>query len=138
MEHTDKWFVLDEVVPMLPEIRSRDPDLLMTILGKFLWRRKIGFARNAIKRIATDPVTSRSSSSAGVYRVAFSHKKLGITKELLATKVLPMLMPMMIESNLSLAQFSALTNLIKEMMQRVESEQRGKLEQLHNIQEEQK
>ena len=32
--HMDKWFVLDEVLPFLPQIPSREPAILMAILGK--------------------------------------------------------------------------------------------------------
>ena len=30
----DKWFVLDEVLPLLPKIPTREPAVLMSILGK--------------------------------------------------------------------------------------------------------
>ena len=33
LEAMDKWFVLDEVLPMLPQIPSREPAVLMSILG---------------------------------------------------------------------------------------------------------
>lgn len=34
LEHLDKWLVLDEVLPFLPQIPSREPAVLMGILGK--------------------------------------------------------------------------------------------------------
>ena len=40
----------------------------------------------------------------GIYQVALTHKKLGITKDILATKVIPHLFPLVIDSNLNLAQ----------------------------------
>lgn len=33
LEHLDKWLVLDEVLPFLPQIPSREPAVLMGILG---------------------------------------------------------------------------------------------------------
>ena len=36
--------------------------------------------------------------------MALTHKKLGITKDILATKVIPHLFPLVIDSNLNLAQ----------------------------------
>lgn len=36
LEHLDKWLVLDEIIPFLPQIPSREPAVLMGILGKFL------------------------------------------------------------------------------------------------------
>ena len=35
LEHLDKWLVLDEVLPFLPQIPSREPAVLMGILGEF-------------------------------------------------------------------------------------------------------
>ena len=74
----------------------------------------------------------------GIYKLALTHKKLGITKELMATKILPFLMPLSIENGLTLNQFNALMAVIKEMVSRVEGEHRTKLEQLNSIQQESK
>lgn len=35
LEHLDKWLVLDEILPFLPQIPSREPAVLMGVLGKF-------------------------------------------------------------------------------------------------------
>jgi SCY1-like protein 2 len=45
----------------------------------------------------------------GIYKIVFTHPKLGITKDLLATKVLPFLIPISIDSNLNIKQVN--TNL---------------------------
>lgn len=37
LEHLDKWLVLDEIIPFLPQIPSREPAVLMGILGKFVF-----------------------------------------------------------------------------------------------------
>ena len=42
----------------------------------------------------------------GIYKVAFSHDKLGITKDILAGKVVPFLMTVSIEHSLNLSQVS--------------------------------
>lgn len=42
----------------------------------------------------------------GIYKCTFSHKKLGIPKEHLATKSLPHLVSLSIDSNLNLNQVS--------------------------------
>lgn len=34
VEHLDKWLVLDEVLPFLTQIPSKEPAVLMGILGK--------------------------------------------------------------------------------------------------------
>lgn len=106
LENLDKWLVLDEVLPFLPQIPSREPAVLMGILG--------------------------------IYKIALTHKKLGITKEIIASRVLPFLIPLCIENGLTLQQFNALTSLVKEMFHIVENEHRTKLEQLNSVKDEQK
>ncbi|XP_047531256.1 SCY1-like protein 2 [Vanessa atalanta] len=106
LEHLDKWLVLDEIIPFLPQIPSREPAVLMGILG--------------------------------IYKLTLSHKKLGITKEVMATKVLPFLIPLCVENGLTLNQFNALISLVKQMISKVEAEHRTKLEQLNSIQNESK
>uniref|UniRef100_A0A8I3WN94 SCY1 like pseudokinase 2 n=1 Tax=Callithrix jacchus TaxID=9483 RepID=A0A8I3WN94_CALJA len=106
LEYLDKWFVLDDILPFLQQIPSKEPAVLMGILG--------------------------------IYKCTFTHKKLGITKEQLAGKVLPHLIPLSIENNLNLNQFNSFISVIKEMLNRLESEHKTKLEQLHIMQEQQK
>lgn len=106
LEHLDKWLVIDEVLPFLPQIPSREPAVIMGILG--------------------------------IFKLAMTHKKLGITKEIMATRVLPFLIPLCIENGLTLQQFNALVALVTQMFQLVESEHRTKLEQLNTVQEHQK
>lgn len=104
LENLDKWLVIDEVLPFLPQIPSREPAVIMGILG--------------------------------IYKLALTHKKLGISKEVVAGRILPFLMPLCIENGLSLQQFNALVALVKQMVQQVETEHRTKLEQLNTVQEE--
>lgn len=105
LEHLDKWLVLDEILPVLPEIRSKEPAVLMGILG--------------------------------IYKLAMSHKKLGLTKDVMACKVIPFLMPLTIENGLTLNQFQAIMSVVKDMIAAVELEHRAKLEQLNSIKQEQ-
>ncbi|XP_016281225.1 SCY1-like protein 2 isoform X2 [Monodelphis domestica] len=106
LEYLDKWFVLDDILPFLQQIPSKEPAVLMGILG--------------------------------IYKCTFTHKKLGITKEQLAGKVLPHLIPLSIENNLNFNQFNSFISVIKEMLHRLEVEHKTKLEQLHIMQEQQK
>ncbi|CAH8566500.1 unnamed protein product [Schistosoma margrebowiei] len=99
LDHLDKWIVMDDILPFLQQIKSREPTVLIAILG--------------------------------IYRLAFSHEKLGISREKLANKVLPYLIPLSIESSLNLKQYSAYASLIRDMCSYLEREQYAKLEQLH-------
>lgn len=56
----------------------------------------------------------------------------------MATKVLPFLIPLCVENGLTLNQFNALISLVKQMISKVETEHRAKLEQLNSIQNESK
>uniref|UniRef100_A0A3P8VA10 SCY1 like pseudokinase 2 n=1 Tax=Cynoglossus semilaevis TaxID=244447 RepID=A0A3P8VA10_CYNSE len=106
LEYLDKWYVLDEILPFLQQIPSKEPAVLMGILG--------------------------------IYKCTFSHKKLGITKENLASKSLPHLISLSIDNNLNLNQFNSFMVVIREMLTRMESEHKTKLEQLHIMQEQQR
>lgn len=59
-----------------------------------------------------------------------SHSKLGTSKEILATKILPFLLPLCVEQNFSLPQYEILSNLVTEMINRVTSEHKEALKQL--------
>lgn len=103
LEYLDKWFVIDEILPFLQQIPSREPAVLMGMLG--------------------------------IYKCTFSHKKLGIPKEHLATKSLPHLVSLSIDNNLNLNQFNSFMVVIRDMLSRMEAEHKTKLEQLHVMQE---
>ncbi|KAA8580232.1 hypothetical protein FQN60_005767 [Etheostoma spectabile] len=106
LEYLDKWYVIDEILPFLQQIPSREPAVLMGVLG--------------------------------IYKCTFSHKKLGIPKEHLATKSLPHLVSLSIDNNLNLNQFNSFMVVIRDMLSRMENEHKTKLEQLHIMQEQQR
>ncbi|XP_071542803.1 SCY1-like protein 2 [Panulirus ornatus] len=106
LEHLDKWLVMDDILPFLEQIPSRESPVVMAIVG--------------------------------IFKIALNHKNLGITKEILAMKVLPFLFPLSIENSLTPNQHSAIMALIKDMIEKVEAEHRTKLDQLNSIKDEQK
>lgn len=40
----------------------------------------------------------------GIYKIVLTHPKLGITKDILATRVIPFLVPLTIDNNLNMQQ----------------------------------
>ncbi len=102
----DKWLVIDEILPMLQQVPSREPAVIMATIG--------------------------------IYKLTLTDAKLGMTKEVMATKVLPYLFPLSIENGLSVSQYTAVMALIRDLIDRVEAEHRVKLEQLSSIQNEQR
>ncbi|XP_069132809.1 SCY1-like protein 2 isoform X2 [Argopecten irradians] len=105
LEYLDKWTVLDDILPLLPQIPSREPAVLMSILG--------------------------------IYQVTLSHTKLGITKDMMANKVLPFIIPLAMDNNLNLSQFNAYMSVVRDMLGRMEKDHRQKLEQLDQMKQEQ-
>jgi len=106
LEHMDKWQVIDDVLSWLSQIPSKEPAVIMAIVG--------------------------------IYKLAVTNSKLGLTKEEMANKALPFLIPLSIENGLSVAQFTIIIGLIQDMLTRVEKEHKTKLEQLNAIQDTQK
>lgn len=62
--------------------------------------------------------------------MVLNHKKMNMSKEMMAQKVIPFLMPLSVENSLTLNQFNTLISVVKEMVNKVENEHRVKLEQL--------
>jgi len=106
LEHLDKYAVLDDIIPLMNQIPSREPPTLMAILG--------------------------------IFKQTMIHKKLGMDKDYLATKAIPFLFPLAVEPGLNLSQFGQYMKLINDMVKRVETEHRTKLEQLGKMQEQTK
>jgi len=59
-----------------------------------------------------------------------------MSKEILATKVLPFLLPLCIEQNLSMSQYETLSTLVVDMINRITSEHREALRQLDAVRRE--
>ncbi|XP_014248964.1 SCY1-like protein 2 [Cimex lectularius] len=102
LDSLDKWLVMDEVLPFLPEIPSKEPAVLMGILG--------------------------------IYKLVLTNKKMMMSKEFMAQKAIPFLMPLAVENFLTLNQFNTIMSVIKDMVGRVEVEHKVKLEQLQEQQ----
>lgn len=65
-----------------------------------------------------------------ILKLIHSNSKLGITKDILACKIIPFLMPICVENKLDLTQFEMAIGMIKEMVEFVETEHRNKLKLL--------
>ena len=70
----------------------------------------------------------------GIYKLVLNHKKMSMSKEMMAQKIIPFLMPLAVENFLTLNQFNTIISVIKDMVGRVEVEHRVKLEQLQEQQ----
>ncbi|XP_028397554.1 SCY1-like protein 2 isoform X2 [Dendronephthya gigantea] len=74
----------------------------------------------------------------GIYKQTMLHKKLSLDKDYIAKSALPFLLPLAVEPGLNISQFTQFMSVIREMVSRVETEQKGKLQQLKQMQEETK
>lgn len=105
LEYLDKWFVIDEILPFLQQIPSREPAVLMGILGKQARASPLFTGSYTYYHIIDILVyLTCFLFTVGIYKCTFSHKKLGIPKEHLATKSLPHLVSLSIDNNLNLNQ----------------------------------
>uniref|UniRef100_A0A5K3FQU5 Protein kinase domain-containing protein n=2 Tax=Mesocestoides corti TaxID=53468 RepID=A0A5K3FQU5_MESCO len=68
-----------------------------------------------------------------IYRIAFSHKQLGISRDVLASRSIPHLLQISMDYNLSPQQYAAFADLLREMFAAIESEQRAKLAEIHSL-----
>uniref|UniRef100_A0AC34QMY0 SCY1-like protein 2 n=1 Tax=Panagrolaimus sp. JU765 TaxID=591449 RepID=A0AC34QMY0_9BILA len=106
MPTLESWMVSDQILPALPKINSKEPGILMAILG--------------------------------IYKLANENEKFGIGREQCAKSVLPFLISTTVENTLNLHQFEQYVTMIKILLEKVEKEQRNRLQQLSAGQEEQR
>ncbi|XP_011314045.1 SCY1-like protein 2 isoform X2 [Fopius arisanus] len=95
LETLDTQQIVDEVYPLLWDIKLQQPD--------------------AITRVVT------------IYRLLLSNKKFGLTINIIATKVMPILLPATVNPSLNLEQFQTLIEVLQLMLSHIESNQTNKL-----------
>ena len=94
----DRTLVSDIILPLLEQVPSREPAVLMSIVG--------------------------------IYQKLLKHKSCLLDKDILATRCIPILFPMLVSPSLNVQQFGTCMTIIKSMIEKVENEQLGKLKQL--------
>lgn len=62
-----------------------------------------------------------------IYRLMLSDKKYGLSVNLMATKVMPSLLPQTVNPSLNLEQFSILMEVLQDMLDQIDRNQRNKL-----------
>lgn len=72
-------------------------------------------------------------ASTSVIKTIISNSSADLDKEVLAGKILPFLIPLCTEKELNLQEFEIILNLIKNLMDRVEREQRALLARKHQV-----
>ncbi|XP_053393916.1 SCY1-like protein 2 isoform X3 [Mercenaria mercenaria] len=65
----------------------------------------------------------------GIYKHLMSDKKFGLTHNLIATKVMPPLIPQTVNPGLSMEQFSALMEVLRDMLEHIDRKRRDKMKQ---------
>lgn len=73
----------------------------------------------------------------GIIKLAHENERFGISREQSAKTIIPFLIANCVESTLNLNQFEQFVALTKTLFNKVETEQRSKLQQLSAGQEEQ-
>ncbi|CAG2229316.1 SCYL2 [Mytilus edulis] len=64
-----------------------------------------------------------------IYKHLLSDRKFGLTHNLIATKVMPPLIPQTVNPGLTMEQFSALMEVLREMLEQIDRERRNKMKQ---------
>lgn len=103
IDNLNKTEILDEVLPMLISARSSDPVVLMPLLRMCLL---FPFYMYWTVQFDHKKLTC-SLLFKGIYKQMMSDKRYGLTINILATKVLPALTPVVVSPNLKLDEVSA-------------------------------
>ncbi|KAJ3629423.1 hypothetical protein MTP99_013816 [Tenebrio molitor] len=95
LDRLDKSQIIDEVLPLLYDIRLSDPQITLRVVN--------------------------------IYRLMLSDKRYGLSVNLMATKVMPSLLPQTVNPSLNLEQFTILLEVLQEMLDQIDRNQRNKL-----------
>ncbi|KAK0090246.1 hypothetical protein PV325_001941 [Microctonus aethiopoides] len=95
IELFDTQQIVDEIFPLLWEIKLQEPDAVVRVVN--------------------------------IYRLLLSNKKYGLSINLLATKVMPILLPVTVNPSLNVDQFTVLLEILQDMLSRIERGQASKL-----------
>ncbi|CAH1102136.1 unnamed protein product [Psylliodes chrysocephalus] len=95
LDRLDKTQIIDEVLPLLYDIRLSDPQITLRIVN--------------------------------IYRLMLTDKRYGLSVNLMATKVMPSLLPQTVNPSLNLEQFTILIEVLQDMLDQIDRNQRNKL-----------
>ncbi|KAK2720262.1 SCY1-like protein 2 isoform X2 [Artemia franciscana] len=95
IDRLDKSAIIDDVLPLLWEVKPIHADVLLELIG--------------------------------IYKRMLSDKKYGLSINVMATRVLPALLPHVVNPTLVLEQFTALMEVLREMLEQIDRHQRNRL-----------
>ena len=94
----DKWIMTESLLPMLEHIQSREPGVLMAMLGMYDEVRFIrGVAAECLLMMSSPPFLSYTGLYDAIVMQGCKSKRFGFDKEMLANRVLPKLLSLSIE-----------------------------------------
>ena len=105
LDKLEKSVIIDEVLPLLCEIRLTDLTILTTVLGM---------------SGDDDDDDDAKEECVEMYRVMLSDRKYGLTMTVLATRVLPVLIPQMVNTQLDMETYISVQSTIQEMLDHID------------------
>lgn len=135
-EHLDVDSIKKTVLPRTKAIYEKNPSdvaLCLTVLGcieRILDKLERSAIIDDVMPILNDVKLQDADVTVkvvNIYRLMLGVKKFGLSVNLLATKVLPSLLPLTVSPSLNLLQFSFLLQTIHEMLDHIDKQQRNKL-----------
>ncbi|KAK8394763.1 hypothetical protein O3P69_005917 [Scylla paramamosain] len=135
-EYLDAEAIKKTVLPRTKAIYEKSPtdvSLCLTVLGcieKILDKLERSAIIDDVLPILADVKLQDADVTVkvvNIYRLMLGVKKFGLSVNLLATRILPSLLPLTVSPSLNLIQFSFLLQTIHEMLDHIDKQQRNKL-----------
>nr|XP_045613472.1 uncharacterized protein LOC123767662 isoform X2 [Procambarus clarkii] len=135
-EYLDSEAIKKTVLPRTKAIYEKNPTdvaLCLTVLGcieRILDKLERSAIIDDVLPILSDVKLQDADVTVkvvNIYRLMLGVKKFGLSVNLLATRILPSLLPLTISPSLNLLQFSFLLQTIHEMLDHIDRQQRNKL-----------
>lgn len=115
LDRLDKQQILDEVLPLIWDFKIYDSDMIIKVIRKYTYNyidaSSIKWELGYDRIFHTFPLVY-----AGIYRILLSDKKYGLTVNIIATSVMPSLVPHTVCPALNLETFTLLLEVLQEML----------------------
>lgn len=111
LDRLEKQQIIDDVLPLLREVNLQEPEIIVRVVSECFFDKFSQYFFGSIMCIFI---------LAGIYRLMLSDKKYGLTVTMLATRVMPSLLPQTVNPGLKLEHFTSLIEVLHEMLTQID------------------
>lgn len=116
LERLEKSQIIDDVLPILWAVKLNEPEIINRVVSEYRPMQDLSNELNPKRMHSSIGLFSLSD----IYRLMLTQKKYGLSINIMATRVMPSLLPQTVNPGLNLDQFGALLDLLQDMLNFIE------------------